>query len=223
MTHGAKGTTRWMDPELLDPEDDSRAIPSKQSDVYSFGSIMLQVCMSAFIIDFHYWNHGKTLTGCVPYHDLHDQQVVLTIARGMQPRRPDKEVVTDHRWRFIQRCWSPTDLPESRPSSDEIVKFTEKELVEALAPEINALIDSIQFSFHHDLTGCVISSGSYPFASGGLGDIYRGRLNIEGRLIDVRHRLFFLEKTEQPLGCYQDTSGAPPGRGTSGEDDKGVS
>ena len=42
-THQAKGTTRWMAPELLDL-DDSKTAPAMQSDVYSFGSIMLQVC-----------------------------------------------------------------------------------------------------------------------------------------------------------------------------------
>ena len=34
---------RWMAPELLDPVDDFQATPTIQSDVYSFGSIMLQV------------------------------------------------------------------------------------------------------------------------------------------------------------------------------------
>ena len=33
-----------MAPELLDFEDDSQAVPTIQTDVYSFGSIMLQVC-----------------------------------------------------------------------------------------------------------------------------------------------------------------------------------
>ena len=34
---------RWMAPELLNPADDSQVTPSTRSDVYSFGSIMLQV------------------------------------------------------------------------------------------------------------------------------------------------------------------------------------
>ena len=43
-TYQAKGTVRWMAPELLDPEDDSQTTPTTQTDVYSFGTIMLQVC-----------------------------------------------------------------------------------------------------------------------------------------------------------------------------------
>ncbi|KAG6377529.1 hypothetical protein JVT61DRAFT_15339 [Boletus reticuloceps] len=42
-TRQNKGTVRWMAPELLDP-DESHTAPTTQSDVYSFGSIMLQVC-----------------------------------------------------------------------------------------------------------------------------------------------------------------------------------
>ena len=39
----AKGTLRWMAPELLGL-DGSYITPSAQSDVYSFGSIVLQLC-----------------------------------------------------------------------------------------------------------------------------------------------------------------------------------
>ena len=39
-----------------------------------------------------------------------------------------------------------------------------------------------------DLTGQVTKSSSHPFASGGFGDIYKGNLNMGGRLINVRHR-----------------------------------
>ena len=39
-THQGKGTVQWMAPELV---DGSKMYPTMQSDVYSFGSIMLQV------------------------------------------------------------------------------------------------------------------------------------------------------------------------------------
>ena len=41
-----------------------------------------------------------------------------------------------------------------------------------------------------DLTGQVTKSSEHPYASGGFGDIYRGNLNIQGRLINVRRRIF---------------------------------
>jgi len=36
---------RWLAPELLGDSEDERPVrPSKHSDIYSFGGIMLQVC-----------------------------------------------------------------------------------------------------------------------------------------------------------------------------------
>ena len=42
-----------------------------------------------------------------------------------------------------------------------------------------------------DLTDHVMRSDSHPFTSGGFGDIYRGNLNVAGRLVNVSHRSFF--------------------------------
>lgn len=46
-TYTLKGNMRWMAPELLvEQEDGSQVRPSEQSDIYSFGGIMLQVRLS---------------------------------------------------------------------------------------------------------------------------------------------------------------------------------
>ena len=48
-TSGFYGTLRWMAPELLDqPDDDAPVRPSELSDIYSFGGIMLHVCLVNF-------------------------------------------------------------------------------------------------------------------------------------------------------------------------------
>ncbi|KIJ07611.1 hypothetical protein PAXINDRAFT_102882 [Paxillus involutus ATCC 200175] len=114
-----QGTLRWTAPELLDfqvPEDEENppdVFPTPQSDVYSFGSIMLQI-----------------LTGKVPYHYcIRDAQVLSAILKGMIPTRPSRELVTDRQWTFMQRCWMPVGAGESRPSDDEIVEFARQELV----------------------------------------------------------------------------------------------
>jgi len=48
------GTTRWMSPELLDPDrfriSDSR--PTKQSDCYAFGTVVYEVCADAIFPTF---------------------------------------------------------------------------------------------------------------------------------------------------------------------------
>ncbi|KAF8834413.1 kinase-like protein, partial [Paxillus ammoniavirescens] len=116
----AGGTLRWTAPELLDtrvPEDEDNLLnvfPTPQSDVYSFGSIMLQV-----------------LTGKIPYHYyIRESQVLSAISKGMIPKRPNRALVTDRQWTFMQRCWMPVDGDESRPGDDEIVEFSRQELVE---------------------------------------------------------------------------------------------
>ena len=132
---------RWMAPELLCPADDSKGNPTMQSDVYSFGSIMLQVrhlrvylCFSTVCT---YWHHGKILTGSTPYHYLRrNEQVVLAVALGTRPKRPAEAAVTDRRWEFMEWCWSPVDTPRPRPCSDEIIEFTGKELAEIMAVEV---------------------------------------------------------------------------------------
>ena len=75
---------------------------------------------------------GQILSGKVPYHYYtREAQVVHAVSRGMTPRRPSNALVTERRWMFIRRCWSTVDIARSRPSSEEIVAFTEGELVDA--------------------------------------------------------------------------------------------
>ncbi|KAF9233976.1 kinase-like domain-containing protein, partial [Melanogaster broomeanus] len=121
----ARGTLRWAAPELLDlhvsddEENPPKFDPTTQSDVYSFGGIMLQV-----------------LTGNVPYHYyVRDMQVMRAISTGETPRRPSCDLISDHRWSFIQRCWSSDDAGRQRPSNEELVEFTRRELVKAVSPQ----------------------------------------------------------------------------------------
>ena len=94
--------------------------------VYSFVMTWLMI----------YWNDGKILTGNIPYHYLsRDEQVVVAIVQGKSPKRPDEAVVTDHRWEFIEWCWSPAKGAKPRPSSDEIVEFTKQDLFDIIETE----------------------------------------------------------------------------------------
>ncbi|KAG1750237.1 kinase-like domain-containing protein [Suillus lakei] len=113
MTYLAKnccpGALRWTAPELLS-EEESAAVTT-QSDIYSFGSIALQV-----------------LTGHVPWchltRDIHMYQVISE--RKMHPRPVDNHI-TDQHWNFLTSCWSKT--PFERPSAEEALQFVESELV----------------------------------------------------------------------------------------------
>ncbi|KAG1795550.1 kinase-like domain-containing protein, partial [Suillus subaureus] len=101
MTYLAKmtchpGAVRWAAPELLSGEEPASA--TTQSDMYSFGNIMLQV-----------------LTGNVPWcHLTCDFQITYQVViEGKIHPRPHDLYVTDRHWNFMTRCWSMpfTDRP----------------------------------------------------------------------------------------------------------------
>ncbi|KAG2036655.1 kinase-like domain-containing protein [Suillus americanus] len=100
-TSTLQGNMRWMAPELLvEREDGSQARPSEQSDMYSFGGIMLQV-----------------LTNKVPYYHLtNDVAIILCIAKSQTPSRSRYPELAEQYWQFIEQCWS-TD-PRDRPSTE---------------------------------------------------------------------------------------------------------
>ncbi|KAG1734995.1 kinase-like domain-containing protein, partial [Suillus lakei] len=101
-TSTLKGNMRWMAPELLvlAREDGSPTRPSAQSDIFSFGGIMLQV-----------------LANKIPYYYLpNDATIVLCIARSEKPFRSRYPELPEKYWGFIEQCWS-TD-PQDRPSTE---------------------------------------------------------------------------------------------------------
>ncbi|KAF9647911.1 kinase-like protein, partial [Thelephora ganbajun] len=94
MSFTAGGTTRWMSPELLDPDrlgiTDYR--PTRQSDCYALGMVIYEV-----------------LCGNVPYWDITREVAVIdAVMRGDRPRKPEGAEnlgFTDELWRVVQRCW----------------------------------------------------------------------------------------------------------------------
>ncbi|KAJ8522893.1 hypothetical protein ONZ45_g600 [Pleurotus djamor] len=100
MTTSIHTNLRWSAPEACGIDSD----PSVTffTDVYSFGSVMLQV-----------------LSGRIPYHYLkYEPQVLRCLVNHIRPQRP-AENVTDIYWGFIQRCW--VDNPRARPGVSEIL------------------------------------------------------------------------------------------------------
>ncbi|KAG1886220.1 kinase-like protein [Suillus subluteus] len=116
LTSSIRGNIRWAAAELYDvpegdEEDDTSVSLSVECDIYSFGSIILQV-----------------LTCKVPYYDVKKDNVVLGhVVRGKKPEPPKGSQVASVHWEFIQRCWSPR---ASRPSIGEIVLFAHQQYCE---------------------------------------------------------------------------------------------
>ncbi|KAH0830117.1 WD40-repeat-containing domain protein [Lanmaoa asiatica] len=122
-TYQIKGTLRWTAPELIDidtPESEDenapKIFPTVQSDMYSFGGIMLQA-----------------LSGKIPYHYFtRDEQVIVAISKKERPRRPSStSAVTDDQWRFMMECWS--FVVTDRPSDSDTVEFVHEQLLNVVA------------------------------------------------------------------------------------------
>ncbi|KAJ8581452.1 kinase-like protein [Rhizopogon salebrosus TDB-379] len=110
LTSTMGGNIRWAAAELFEePDDDEAAVSlSTECDIYSFGSIFLQV-----------------LTCKVPYYNFKKDNAVLgQVIRGKKPKPPKDSLLAPAHWQFIQRCWLPR---ASRPSVGEIVAFVARE------------------------------------------------------------------------------------------------
>ena len=106
------GTTRWMSPELLDPDlfglGDSR--PTKHSDCYALGMVILEV-----------------LTGKPPFPDCSGLVVIRKVIEGERPGRPQGEEGVwsiDDLCEMLEQCWSPH--PERRTITDAILQCLEQ-------------------------------------------------------------------------------------------------
>ncbi|KAG2051685.1 hypothetical protein BDR06DRAFT_577442 [Suillus hirtellus] len=121
------GAVRWTAPELLS-EEESASAATTQSDMYSFGSIMLQV-----------------LTGDIPWcHLARDITVSLKVIEGRIHPRPDDCFVTGQQWDFMTCCWSTT--PNDRPPAEKAVQFVDSALCASTSPQTPGLSISIAAS-----------------------------------------------------------------------------
>ncbi|KAG2141005.1 kinase-like domain-containing protein [Suillus clintonianus] len=105
-----KGNMRWMAPErLLGNVDGSVVKPTEQSDVFSFGGIMLQV-----------------LTNDVPYYYINGPAIQSLIIQSKTPSRSQYSL-NEKYWSLIEPCWSTR--PWDRPSPAAIDGAIRNELL----------------------------------------------------------------------------------------------
>jgi serine/threonine protein kinase len=99
---GRHGAIRWAAPELVVGIGQHSTF---ESDVYSFGSVMLQV-----------------LSGEVPWSEVAAEHIIIQkLTDGQIPRRPS--TVSRIQWKFIRKCWLPSHRNSTRPSASEIVDY----------------------------------------------------------------------------------------------------
>ncbi|KZP25091.1 kinase-like protein, partial [Athelia psychrophila] len=103
ITSTMGGNVRWLASELLYVAEDG-IIPmvNTHSDVYSYGSVTLEI-----------------LSGQLPFPYLpREAQVIMQLYSGIKCRRPEAPYVTDQLWVFINKCW--LDIPAARPAAEEL-------------------------------------------------------------------------------------------------------
>ncbi|KAF9643102.1 kinase-like protein [Thelephora ganbajun] len=98
-TNGQVSTPRYPAPEILG--DGGRC--SKESDVFSFGMVMVEV-----------------FTGKIPFSNLSTAAAITSITTGDRPKRPTHPSLTDHLWALTQHCWR--EKPQDRPHMNELIK-----------------------------------------------------------------------------------------------------
>ena len=110
------GALRWIAPEQVDPEETFKR--TTKTDIYSFGCVALQGSSldsdaRPMLISL------QVLSGKQPWSEVReDSAVVLRLAKGHKPGRPESPTLNDSHWNLIQHCWSPMD---ERPSAEVII------------------------------------------------------------------------------------------------------
>ncbi|KAJ7728439.1 kinase-like domain-containing protein, partial [Mycena maculata] len=100
------GSTRWMAPELLDPERFGvEFIPTNASDVYAFGC----VCLELYTLQH-------------PFAEIaRDVGVMWKIHEGMRPERPTEHpLMTDTLWHHVTSYLG--EIAVTRPSAENVVR-----------------------------------------------------------------------------------------------------
>ena len=111
-TQGVAASPRWLAPEIIDPPNKASSKPvaaSKSADIFAFAMLALEV-----------------FTGNVPFGGVKTESVVVQIANGKRPAKPqaaEQLGLTAEMWEFIERCW--TANPNERPTIDEVVRTWE--------------------------------------------------------------------------------------------------
>lgn len=135
-TSNLAGSIRWMAPELVI----SSCRPNIYTDMYAFGSLMLEVCCTNVArtrtLIKSYFISGQVIAQCIPYHNIRgDAQVVMAISRGETPERPDNLEFRDNYWLFVQGCWSGS--PQQRPTAASTWRTLQSFMQEVRSAAVN--------------------------------------------------------------------------------------
>ncbi|KAG1815675.1 kinase-like domain-containing protein [Suillus subaureus] len=110
------GAIRWTAPELLEDPEISYS-PTPKSDIYSFGSVMLQILSNRFP---WYTNRGTTA----------EFRIIAKLIVGETPPRPDDPPISEKHWALISECWRPISSTENRPTAVQLIDTIGQEIAD---------------------------------------------------------------------------------------------
>ena len=116
------GALRWIAPEQVDPEE--MVNRTTKTDIYSFGCVALQ---GSSLTDSEInlmLTSLQVFSGKQPWSEVRgDSAIVLRLAKGHKPGRPESQTLNDSHWDLIQDCWSEI---EKRPAVEAIIPTIEQ-------------------------------------------------------------------------------------------------
>lgn len=108
------GAIRWTAPELLgDPEISYSPTPT--SDIYSFGSVMLQILSNRF----PWYTYRGIMAEC---------RIIAKLIVGETAPRPDDPPISENHWVLISECWRPISSTENRPTAVQLIDTISREI-----------------------------------------------------------------------------------------------
>ena len=115
-THQNIHTPRWSAPEVLREEN-----PSKESDVYSFAMLMIEVLTQdpRRVFFAHYYPAPiQVFSNELPFNDKPVYLAVVAVLSGERPSRPTHASCSNALWALIQLCWNQD--PHLRPDISSV-------------------------------------------------------------------------------------------------------
>jgi serine/threonine protein kinase len=92
---------------------------SKESDVYSFAMVLIEVRVCDHPNGDLTTHLHKVFTGRAPFYNSRPTTVAVDVLSGVRPERPAHSSLTDDLWDLTQRCLDHD--PQQRPGVSEIV------------------------------------------------------------------------------------------------------
>ncbi|KIL61940.1 hypothetical protein M378DRAFT_81868 [Amanita muscaria Koide BX008] len=104
-TQVARGTLRWMSPELMTGK---QCTPTKESDIYAYGMTCYEI-----------------ISGDVPFKSVRNEANLIhsVIVEKQRPEHVESSDLDDM-WDIITKCW--VEEPEDRPRTAEVLELVRK-------------------------------------------------------------------------------------------------